>query len=190
MRKNWKAFALMTVLMFAAFINSNSAQSRNPDNPTPLSSAELKGSLGGADKEFYYSFVAGPGKVTVTVDIKGTEGVASMTLNFSGAKSADLLVMPLATHRGSTREVESFNLDKRQTVVMKLASTGSYNGSYLIRLEGAVDFEPNDAPARKNSAGGFSEDCLPESGTLRFVMRDGTVQEINLNRVQRVSHKP
>src|SRR4028119_1351710 len=125
MRKNWKAFALVVFLMFAAFVNSNSAQSGNPDNPTPLSSNELKGSLGGADKELYYSFTAGPGKVTVTIDIKATEGVASMTLNFSAAESADVLVMPLATHRGSKREVDSFNLDERQMVVMKLASTGS-----------------------------------------------------------------
>ena len=51
------------VLMLAAFVNSNSAQSGNPDNPTPLSSNELKGSLGGADKESYYPFTAGPGRV-------------------------------------------------------------------------------------------------------------------------------
>lgn len=75
-------------LLLAVFVSSNSAQSGNPDNPTPLSSSELKGSLGGADKEFYYSFVAGPGKVTVTVDIKASEGVTSMTLNFSAPESA------------------------------------------------------------------------------------------------------
>jgi len=191
MRKNWKAFTLMMSLMLAVFVGSNSAQSGNPDNPTPLTSNELKGSLGGADKEFYYSFVAGPGKVTVTVDIKASEGVTSMTLNFSAAESADVLVMPLATHRGSKREVDSFNLDERQTVVMKLASTGSYKGSYVIRLNGAVDFKSDDAaPPQKNATGGFSENCLPKSGTLSFVMPDGTVKEINLNGVQKVSHKP
>jgi hypothetical protein len=82
MRKNWKAFALTMFLMFAAFTGLSSAQSGDPDNPTPLSSKELKGSLGGADKELYYSFLAGPGKVTITVDIKASEGVASMTLIF------------------------------------------------------------------------------------------------------------
>ncbi len=75
MRKNWKAFALIIFLTFAAFAGSSSAQSGDVDNPTPLSSREVKGSLGGADKEFYYSFVADPGKVTVTVDIKASEGV-------------------------------------------------------------------------------------------------------------------
>jgi hypothetical protein len=191
MRKNWKAFALTMFLMFAAFTGSSSAQSEDADNPTPLSSKELKGSLGGADKELYYSFIAGPGKVTVTVDIKASEGVASMTLNFSAAQSADILVMPLATHRGSKREVDSFNLDERQTVVMKLASTGSYKGSYQIRLEGAVDFKSDTAAQpQKNSTGNFSEDCLPKSGTLSFVMSDGTVKEIKLNGVRKVSHKP
>lgn len=190
MRKNWKAFALMTFLMFAAFTGLSSAQSEDADNPTPLSSRELKGSLGGEDKELYYSFVAGPGKVTVTVDIKATEGVASMTLNFSAAKSADVLVMPLATHRGSKRETDSFRLNKRQTVVMKLASTGSYKGSYLIRLDGAVDFQSADASSSKNSTGDFSADCIPKSGTLSFVMSDGTLKEINLKNVQKVSHKP
>jgi len=200
MRKNWKAFALIIFLTFVAFVSSNSAQSGDPDNPTPLSSRELKGSLGGADKESYYSFVAGAGKVTVTVDIKAREGVASMTLNFSAAESADILVMPLASHRGNKREVDSFNLDKKQTVVMKLASTGSYNGSYLIRLDGAVDFgtgdattpknSTDDAPSSKNLTGDFPKDCLPKSGTLSFVMSDGTVKEINLKDIQKVSHKP
>ncbi|MDQ3749491.1 MAG: hypothetical protein M3367_10865 [Acidobacteriota bacterium] len=190
MRKNWKAFALTMFLMFAAFINSSSAQSEDADNPTPLSSSELKGSLGDEDKELYYSFAAGPGKVTVTVDIKASEGVASMTLNFSRAKSADILVMPLATHRGSKREVNSFNLNKRQTIVMKLASTGSYKGSYVIQLGGAVDFESADTSSPKNSTSVFSGDCLPKSGTLSFVMSDGTVREISLNSVRKVSHKP
>ncbi len=186
----------MIFLMFAAFINSSSAQSEDTDNPTQLSSRELKGSLGGADKELYYSFAAGPGKVTVTVDIKAREGVASMTLNFSAAQSAAILVMPLASHRGNKREVDSFNLDKKQTVVMKLASTGSY----VVRLDGAVDFgtgdsttpknSTDDAPSSKNSTGDFPKDCLPKSGTLSFVMSDGTVKEINLNGVQKVSHKP
>lgn len=177
-------------LSLAAFTNLSPAQSGDADNPTPLSSKELKGSLGGADKELYYSFTAGPGKVTVTVDIKAREGVASMTLNFSADKSEDILVMPLASHRGSKREVDSFNLDKRQTVVMKLASTGSYNGSFVIRLDGAVVFESNDASPSKNSTADSSVDCLQKSGTLTFTMSDGTVKEINLNGVQKVSHKP
>lgn len=177
-------------LMFAAFTGLSSAQSGDVDNPTPLSSKELKGSLGDEDKEQYYSFVAGPGKVTVTADIKASEGVTSMTLNFSTEKSADVLVMPLASHRGSKREVSSFSLSKRQTVVMKLASTGSYNGSYLIRLDGAVNFESADASSSKNTTGDFPVDCLPKSGILSFVMRDGTVKEINLNQIQKVSHKP
>lgn len=200
MRKNWKAFALTMFLMFAAFTGSSSAQSGDADNPTPLASKELKGSLGGADKEQYYSFVAGPGKVTVTVDIKAGGGVASMTLSFSAAESADILVMPLASHRGNKREVDSFNLEKKQTVGMKIASTGSYNGSYQIRLDGAVDFGSAGSPSSKNSiddtsspkssTGDVSVDCLPKSGTLTFVMSDGTVKEINLKNLQKVSQKP
>jgi heme-binding NEAT domain protein len=179
--------------------------------------------LGGADKEFYYSFVPGPGKVTVTVDIKASEGVTSMTLNFSAGESADVLVMSPATHRGSKREVDSFNLDERQTVVIKLASTGSYKGSYQIRLNGAVKSKSDsaapssdtDAPSSDTDAPSppkkesppiidlirraatevesvrrFSADCLTKSGTLSFVMPDGTVKEIKLKGVQKVSHKP
>lgn len=100
---------------------------------------------------------------------------------------------------------------------MKLASTGTYRGSYQIRLDGAVKFNSDtdvppsdtDAPSlpEKESPLGtdpmrrpaatevefdrrFSADCLPKSGTLSFVMPDGTVKEIKLNGVQKVSHKP
>lgn len=202
MRKNWKAFLLITFLTFAAFVGSGSAQSGDADNPTALASSELKGSLGDEDKEEYYSFTAGPGKVTVTVDIKATEGVASMTLNFSTAKSADLLVMPVASHKGNKREVASFNLNRQQIIVMKLASTGSYNGSYAIRLGGAIELKsdtvagqppsasPPVASSPQNSTGVFSESCLPKSGTLIFSMPDGTTKEINLYGVQKVIHKP
>ncbi|HEX8288550.1 MAG TPA: hypothetical protein VF556_11165 [Pyrinomonadaceae bacterium] len=100
-------------MTFTIFVNSNSAQSSDLDNPTPLSSKELKGSLGGANKE----------------------------LNFSATKAEDILVMPLATYRGSKRETNSFELDERQSVVMKPASTGSYRGNYSIRLDGIVDFK-------------------------------------------------
>jgi hypothetical protein len=118
-----------------------------------------------------------------------------MTLNFSTAKSADVLVMPVASHRGSKREIASFNLSKQQTVVMKLASTGSYNGSYQIRFGGAVNFKSDvvtttAATPPTNANGNFSENCLPKSGTLSFVMPDGTVKEIKLNGVQKVSYKP
>ncbi len=96
-----------------------------------------------------------------------------MTLNFSAAQSADVLVMPLATHRSSKREIDSFDLEKQQTVVIKLASTGNYKVSYLIRLDGAVDFEPTGAPSPKSSTGDVSVDCLPKSRILTFVMGDG-----------------
>ena len=99
--------------------------------------------------------------------------------------------------------MDSFNLDERQTVVMKLASTGTYRGSYQIRLGGSVDFksdddasppkksdDDDDVPPPKNSTGDFSENCLPKSGVLSFIMSDGKVQKINLNSVQKVSHKP
>ena len=46
------------------------AQSTDRDHPTPFKSDEIKGELNAQEIEYFYSFTAGPGELTITVDVK------------------------------------------------------------------------------------------------------------------------
>ena len=180
-------------IFFIAAMNSAHAQSTDRDRPTPLKSPELKGRLDGGDAEYFYSFNAGPGELTVTLDVKasGTNAGAELELLDRNAKSL-ISLLAQGVDAGSERKVESIRLNRRQAVVLRFkgiryGSSGG-QGTYLVRLSGAVAFE-DDAPTVKDNTAN-DRLGLPASGTLRIEMEDGSAQEINLRRVRRVIVKP
>jgi hypothetical protein len=63
-------FLIASLLVLLAAAGSVFAQSTNRDHPTPFTSTEIKGDLKGDEIEYFYSFTAGPGEVTITVDVK------------------------------------------------------------------------------------------------------------------------
>src|SRR5882724_2062505 len=62
------------VFLIIAATGSAFAQSTNRDHPTPFRSDEVKGELNGKEIEYFYSFTAGPGEATITVDVKSSDG--------------------------------------------------------------------------------------------------------------------
>ena len=188
-------FNLLALLIFTfAFIPATQAQSTDRDRPTPLKSSELRGALDGSDTEYFYSFIAGPGQLTVTFDVKASATNAGANLDLFDKNSNQVLsLMAQGIDQGSERVTKSVRVASRQTLVMRIkgisyGSSGNYQGSYLVRLEGAFDL-PRSEPAAKDK---MADDRLglPASGILRLEMSDGTTQEINLSRVQRASIKP
>jgi hypothetical protein len=69
-----------------ALSGSAAAQSKDRDHPTPLKSNELTGDLDNSGNEYFYSFIAGPGELTLTVDVKSSDGRAYLILNYSTEK--------------------------------------------------------------------------------------------------------
>jgi len=119
-------------------------QSRDRDNPTPLSSTELRGELDGTDTEYFYSFVAGPGELTLTFDVKATGTNSGATFDLFDKNSRPLLssVLVQAIDRGSDRSVQTIQLLSSQAILMRIKGIdygGSGNrGAYLVRLNGPV----------------------------------------------------
>ncbi len=76
------SFLRLAFLLFFAVALSGSvaARSTDRDHPTPLKSNEIVGDLDASGNEYFYSFLAGPGELTITVDVKSSTGQA--LLNF------------------------------------------------------------------------------------------------------------
>ncbi|MEO8072910.1 MAG: hypothetical protein ABI686_06655, partial [Acidobacteriota bacterium] len=72
---------LAGLLVFCAASNDALAQSDDRDNPIPLRSNEITGNLNEHNEEHFYSFIAGPGELIITVDVKAKSSDQGL-LNF------------------------------------------------------------------------------------------------------------
>jgi hypothetical protein len=119
------------------------AQSTNRDHPTRLTSDEIRGDLKGQAIEYFYSFTAGPGEVTFTVDVKssdGTTGINFELLDRDANKQLICCAYAQADSAGTTgREVKSIKLGARQTVILHLTPFKYGTGAYRVRITGATD---------------------------------------------------
>src|SRR6185295_5831313 len=67
-RMRWTEILLFAGLALTATNKSARAQSIDRDNPTALAANEIRGNGIGKKVEYYYTFLAGPGEVVLTVD--------------------------------------------------------------------------------------------------------------------------
>jgi hypothetical protein len=194
-------FGLALILAFAGMA---SAQSSDRDNPTVLSSGEISGSLDNHNGESFYSFTAGPGELTVTVDVTVNHrsdetqiGVLNYELLGRDA-STSLLCCEFAQtgDSGTGRDVKSVKLTKRQTVVLHTTNGPVGGGTFRVRLSGANSFSGStvggsyDKNDRDRSNRDSEQISVPENGILHITMKNGTSQDIDLGRVRNISVRP
>ncbi|HEX4960774.1 MAG TPA: hypothetical protein VF173_08040 [Thermoanaerobaculia bacterium] len=144
--KRSNRLALVFFLFVAVVLSGPAgAQSTDRDHPTPVKAAEINGDLDGSGHEGFYSFVAGPGELTLTVDVKSATGQALLNFELLGGNaSTSLICCEFAQADGdgqSARDVKSVTLAKRQTVVLHVTVGKAGTGTYRIRLSGAVAHE-------------------------------------------------
>jgi hypothetical protein len=197
LRFHFNLLTLLALLIFTfVYAGATRAQSIDRDHPTPLKSNELRGELDGSDTEYFYSFVAGPGELTVTFEVTASDTNAGATIDLFDKNAGSVLSGLLAQgiNRGSERVVKSVRLGSRQTLIMRLkamsygSSSGNAKGTFLVRLSGAG--APKNGTTGSIDSQADERLGLPTSGILRLEMSDGTTQEINLSRVRRASVKP
>ena len=125
--------------------------STDRDAPTAFASNEVKGAGTEEKTEYFYSFKAGPGEVTLTFDVKADKGANLHGFDYEvlDARSRRLAGGFLDPVRGeSKRKVETVNLKGTlpQELVLKLIVT-EYVATYRIRLGGAVVIAPAESTA-------------------------------------------
>jgi hypothetical protein len=134
-----------SLLALIAATGSAFAQSTNRDHPTPFTSDEVKGELNGEEIEYFYSFTAGPGELTITLDVKSSDGTTGTAFELLDADANKVLICCEGAQADSTgttgRDVKSIKLSKMQTVILHLTPFKYGTGSYRVRISGAVNVD-------------------------------------------------
>ena len=70
-----RVLALSFLFLTITSVGSANAQSKDRDNPTRLTSNVISGLTGPSYREdkYYFTFVAGPGELTITLSVEATE---------------------------------------------------------------------------------------------------------------------
>lgn len=145
---------LLIAAMLLASGNPAFGQNRSSDrdNPTPLKSRMVSDRLDGSDDEYFYQFSAGPGKLTITFDVKADGTNAGAYLDLFDANSNPILenVLAQGVDKGSERLVRSVQISRRQNIIMRVKGIrygdSGGTGIYKIRLDGAVSFKQPNSP--------------------------------------------
>jgi hypothetical protein len=146
---------VIAAFLFCASISPAFGQERSTDrdNPTPLTANVITDDLDGTDTAYFYKFAAGPGKLTVTIEVKASGTNAGAMLDLFDARSRPILsdVLAQGVDGGSERIVNSVQLSAKRDIVMrvkglKYGDTGG-TGTYKITLDGPLIVGQAAAPA-------------------------------------------
>jgi hypothetical protein len=200
----------LTLVAIAAVVN---AQSTERDNPTKLKSNEISGLIDSDSRGhfYYYSFMAGPGEVSITLTVEPgrptttTIALTSMGFNLYDRNAEELVGKSVSTTQssGPGQAVARVEITRRQKVVLGISiSDGALfktvGGKYRLRINGPVDF--NQASAE--GSGGLTQAdvdaavasrtgaCLPKQGTLIIKMKDGSKKLIDLSEAETITIVP
>ena len=148
------SMVIVAVLFCASVIPAfGQERSEDRDKPTPLTSTEINDNLDGSNDQYFYKFSAGPGKLTVTLEVKASGTNAGAMLDLFDNKSRPLLsdVLAQGVDGGVERVVNSVQISTKQDVVLKIKGVkygdNGGTGTYKIALSGAVNIAPAVAPA-------------------------------------------
>ena len=191
-RTTWMAIAALVLL--TSFVGSATAQSesRDRDNPVRITSSEISFRVA-PERELYYSFTAGPGEVTMTFDVlkqqRAVFANARITLFDRDAKVIRFKDnkdgLDLNSYLTDERVINRIHLDQRQQVTVRIRTTGTDPGRFRLRLTGAVEL--NQQASSYSPPEQETLFVLPARGAMHVEMKDGTVQQISLSEVRRVT---
>ncbi|HEY0511302.1 MAG TPA: hypothetical protein VGH73_05330 [Thermoanaerobaculia bacterium] len=134
-------FLLLTVALSGPI----TAQSTDRDHPTPLRASEITGDMDGSGSEYFYSFIAGPGELTIMVDVKSSTGQGLLNFELLDKNAATAIICcEYAQADGdglSARVIKTVKLTNQQPVVLHVTGGKAGKGTYRIRLSGTESFE-------------------------------------------------
>src|SRR5580765_8562661 len=142
MKRSMSLTLALSLFILVASSGYAAAQSKDRDHPTRITSNDIDGELDNSGDEYFYSFTAGPGELTLTVDVKSSTGQALLNFELLDRNAAQaILCCEFAQADGdgqSARVVKSVRLGKRQTVVLHVTVGQAGRGTYRVRLSGGA----------------------------------------------------
>jgi hypothetical protein len=209
--------AFVCFLALLVSVDAANAQSKDRDNPTRLTSNMISGLVDSDSRGnyYYYSFMAGPGEVAITLTVDPGKKVSDSGfwtgVDFSlfdrNAEKIAAKKVTTSERDGSQQAVARVEVTYRQLVVLSVHVQdgmlfGSVGGKYRIRIDGAVEIGQSDVPSKPKTGGGVtfgpfsaedfnaSPDCLPKQGTLIIKMKDGSKKIIDLSEAETITIVP
>lgn len=133
--------ALVTgIAFFQLLAISVFAQSTDVNRPTPLTSKQLEESIAARDgTEYFYSFIGGPGKVTLKLSLQRQDDFAYLKVDALDQNRRVLLTLEATS---SDREKNgSIQLGRQQEIILRLQSArSSASTSYVLKIDGPAIF--------------------------------------------------
>ena len=171
------------------------AQSKDMENPTPLTTNTIRGDLPpNSAGNHYYAFRAGPGEVTATTTVEAS-GFGSVQTQLLASNLTSLCSSSTFVSSGVVTQTCSASLKGEQRVIMRVNLADGCKGcSYRIRIDGmrgaAAAAEPSPAPA---AAGAATQLPAPGAGsgfrTMLIRLKDGTTMQIDLAKIADITYK-
>lgn len=145
----------IAAILTCASISAAFGQERSTDRdkPTVLTSNEINDDLDGSADSYFYKFTAGPGKLTVTLEVKASGTNAGATLDLFGANARPILsdVLAQGVDGGSERLVNSVQLSRKSDILMRIKGVrygdSGGTGTYKLTLDGPVNLAQGAPPA-------------------------------------------
>lgn len=114
--------------------------STDRDNPTPLTTNEVRGMGIGREVQYYYTFLAGPGEVILTTDAAAKSGSTFFEVEVFNMDAENIEVIRYGPTRTPERKVKRFQLGQQIPVLLRINLDPSA-GNYLVRVGGAVQLD-------------------------------------------------
>jgi len=205
----YRRFLILPLLLTSVALHAQS----NAEPPVPLLTNVVDATTHGEGGVAAYSFFAGPGDVTITVEASTDDYSSPVELELLHDRRS-LGGLSVVASDSVGRASKTFRMSAREPVVLRVATrTDSHVKllKYRIALDGAAAFDDvtpvSPAPASAAPAAPpfdavpaaddgtldtiaqllASIPSLPANGTLRIDMRDGTIRLIPLAKVLRLS---
>jgi hypothetical protein len=139
--------SLMLLAGLSLFLSPGGAQAQSTDrdNPTPLAANEVKGHAPGKKVEYYFTFLAGPGDVVLTIDSGAKGSFSEFRAELFDMEAERLTVVQVLPYPGETaRRVARATFGAQQPVLLRL-TLDKEAAQYMARIGGAVQFAGADA---------------------------------------------
>lgn len=114
----YKIYAVFVVILLSGIVF---AQSKDPNNPTPITSNTFEGKMGSEGGTFYYSYVAPKGGLKVTVTGQTNEYTSPIRVNVYKKVGGDSLgeIYVIADKKTKT-ESKSYSFLAKQTIILSV----------------------------------------------------------------------
>ncbi len=128
-----KTILAITILLLVSV--TGLAQSTSRNNPTPVRESDIRGEFNQKDPEYFYSFIAEPGEMTFTLDVKAKNygGAIYCTLFDVNGRQIDAFEQVVSKGQ-SEKLIKRVLFVKRKKVVMRIFS-GNGEGYYHLFIE-------------------------------------------------------